>query len=174
VAKKKVQGKMETKQVYTQDVIAALLKMDFEILRLRFGVDEAMPEVRRTCYQHVKFLRDKYNFTETQVNRLEHADEEAWRDYCEGVEESLAELRVSLQTVGTLVRNRLNDKVYYEEHRLRRYPEVEITAPASRNPVLKVSVNRKRRRREVLVRSRQEESQIVQKTKPLKLVENDI
>lgn len=165
---------METKQTYTQDVTAALLKMDFEILRLRFRVEEAMPEVRRTCYRHIKFLRDQYNFTEIQVKQLEQTEEEDWRDCCEGVERSLDELSVSLEAVGTLVRNRLNDKVYFEEHRVSRYPEVEPATSADRKPVLKVSVNRKKRRRDAVERHRQEDDPFVHKMKPLKLVENGI
>ena len=103
---------MCTREIYLQDVVAQLLKLNFEITLMKFKVEQAMPEVMRECYCHVRSLRDQYRIVETQVQALEEEQDETWVDLCPEIDRGLQELSDSFESVGTLVRMRLSEDVY--------------------------------------------------------------
>jgi hypothetical protein len=98
---------MCTRETYLQDVVAQLLKLNFEITLMKFKVEQAMPEVMRECYCHVKSLRDQYRSVETQIQVLEEEQGETWEDLCPEIDRGLRELSDAFESVGNLVRMRL-------------------------------------------------------------------
>jgi hypothetical protein len=102
---------MCTRETYLQDVVAQLLKLNFEITLMKFRVEQAMPEVMRECYSHVKFLRGQYRAVETQIQTLEEEQGESWVDLCPGIDRGLQELSDAFESVGNLVRMRLAEEV---------------------------------------------------------------
>jgi hypothetical protein len=102
---------MCTRETYLQDVVAQLLKLNFEITLMKFRVEQALPEVMRECYCHVKPLLDQYQAAETQIQTLEEEQGESWVDLRPEIDRSLQELSDSFESVGTLVRMRLAEEV---------------------------------------------------------------
>ena len=102
---------MCTRETYLQDVVAQLLKLNFEITLMKFKVEQALPEVMRECYCHVKSLRDQYQGVESQIQALEEEQGETWEDICPEIDRGLRELSDAFESVGNLVRMRLAEEV---------------------------------------------------------------
>lgn len=102
---------MHTRETYLRDVVAQLLKLNFEITLMKFKVEQAMPEVMRECYCHVKSLRDQYQGVENQIQTLEEEQAETWEDLCPEINRGLRELSDTFESVGNLVRMRLAEEV---------------------------------------------------------------
>lgn len=140
---------MCTRETYLRDVVAQLLKLDFEITLMKFKVEQAMPEVMRECYCQVRSLQDQYRFVETQIQALGEEQDETWVDLCPEIDRGLQELSDSFASVGILIRMRLSEEVC---------PPVDLSAPyrhdfagkePGRAPRVRLKVRRRSKKRAI-------------------------
>lgn len=138
---------MSTKETYLQDLVTQMLKVNFEITVMAFKVEEAMPDVRRDCYRHVRSLQDGYKDVESKVEAfiMEGQGDDEGERYDE-IDCAVQELTRLLEREGTAIRGRLYDKVNHSKESPRTSPAAGKirTNKASR---LQVAVRRRTRRR---------------------------
>jgi hypothetical protein len=140
---------MCTREIYLQDVVAQLLKLNFEIILMKFRVEQAMPEVMRECYCHVKPLLDQYQAVETQIQALRGEPSETWVELCPGIDRGLQELSDSLESVGTLVRMRLCEEVCFPVDLSGTYQNSFGRKQSGRAPRIRLRARRRSKRRTV-------------------------
>lgn len=135
---------MNTGEQNIQDAIKRLLMIDHEITVLKFKVEEAMPQVRKECYQHVRLLTQEHKAVLAKVRALQEAADDSWEDQRDQLERSLQALMRSLGSVGALVRGRLADKIYFTEVYPQRTHERKTRSKVGK-PGLKVKISRRKR-----------------------------
>lgn len=139
---------MHTRETYLRDLVVQMLKVNHEIMVLAFRVEEAVPEVRRGCYQHVRILRACYTDVESMVQPfIEGQQDEAWSERYSEIDCALQELVRLLDCEGTAIRERLSDKVYLTEVAPRPVQEDVRTETRNKESQLQVTVRRRGRKR---------------------------
>jgi hypothetical protein len=81
-----------------------LLRLDHEILMLKFKAEEANPTVMKECYRYVNVLRDQYRSVESQTQALRKAKGKITQEQFAAVNESLEELNCLANSIGMRVR----------------------------------------------------------------------
>lgn len=87
------------RQIETQ-----LLKLDHEILMLKFKAEEANPEVMTECYRYVNVLRDQYRSIESQTQVLRKAKGHATKKQYAAVNDALNDLNCLINSIGMNIR----------------------------------------------------------------------
>jgi hypothetical protein len=138
---------MSTKETYLRDLVIQMLKVNFEITVLAFRVEEAMPDVRRDCYRHVRSLQHGYKDVESKVEAfiVEGQDDNEGEGYDE-IDRAVKELLRLLEREGTAIRGRLQDKVYFGEESPGTLP-VAAKIRMNKESRLQVAVRRSKRQR---------------------------
>lgn len=138
---------MSTKETYLRDFVTQMLKVNFEITVLAFRVEEAMPDVRRDCYRHVRALQDCYKDVEDMVQAfiIEGPGDGEGERYDE-LDCAVQELTRLLEREGTAIRGRLYDKVYFGEKSPRTSPSAGKIR-ANKESRLQVAVRRRKQKR---------------------------
>ena len=139
---------MNTRETYLRDLVTQMLKVNFEITVLSFRVEEAMPDVRRDCYRHVRALQDSYKNVEDMVQAfiIEGQGESEEGRYDE-IDCALQELLRLLDCEGTAIRGRLSDRVYFREELPGSLSESRKFKSRNRESHVQVMVRRKKRKR---------------------------
>jgi hypothetical protein len=86
-----------------------LLRLDHEILLLKFKAEEARPNVMAECCCYVKELREQYEALAYQLQVLKEVEGDAWVELQTAVDGALRDLYCRAELVGTWVRLRLVD-----------------------------------------------------------------
>lgn len=81
-----------------------LLRLDHEILMLKFKAEEADPAVMNECYRYVNVLRDQYRSVESQMQALRKAKGGATKEQYAAVNNALEELNCLSSSIGMRVR----------------------------------------------------------------------
>jgi len=81
-----------------------LLRLDHEILLLKFKAEEANPTVMNECYRYVNVLRDQYRSVESQTQALRKAKGRVTKAQFAAVNNALEELNGLISTIGMRVR----------------------------------------------------------------------
>jgi hypothetical protein len=92
-----------------RQIESQLLRLDHEILLLKFKADEANPEVMTECYRYVNVLRDHYRTIESQMQTLRKAKGNIPKKQYEAVNEALNELNCLISSIGMHVRLQFRD-----------------------------------------------------------------
>ena len=81
-----------------------LLRLDHEILLLKFKAEEANPTVMNECYRYVNVLRDQYRSVESQTQALRKTKGRVTKAQFAAVNNALEELNGLISTIGMRVR----------------------------------------------------------------------
>lgn len=138
---------MSTSETSLRDLVAQMLRMNYEITVLAFRVEEAMPDVRRACYQHVSALQDGYQRVENMVQTFIEAQDENGGERYDEIDCAMQELQRMLAHEGSAIRGQLSDKVYFRELVPGSLPEDVKTRTRNKKWHLQVAVRRRRRKR---------------------------
>ena len=139
---------MNTRETYLRDLVAQMLKVNYEITVLAFRVEEAMPDIRRDCYQRVRSLQEHYRDVEDLVQTfvIEGQGDSEGERYDE-IDCALQELLRLLDCEGTAIRGRLADRVYIREELPGSLSESRKFNSRNRESHVQVMVRRKKRKR---------------------------
>lgn len=90
-----------------------MLRLDHEILSLKFMVENAKPDLRAECYKYVRLLRKRYKTLQTlfQVYK-EHNDNFPIRR-TSTIEQALQDFSLLVGSTSLLLRKKLTDPSYY-------------------------------------------------------------
>jgi hypothetical protein len=92
-----------------RQIESQLLKLDHEILMLKFKAEEANPDVMAECYRYVNVLRDQYRTVESQMQILRKARGKITKKQFDAVNEALNELNCLISSIGMHVRLQFRD-----------------------------------------------------------------
>ena len=81
-----------------------MLRLDHEILMLKFKAEEANPTVMNECYRYVNVLRDQYRSVETQMQALRKAKGSVTKEQFAAVNSALDDLNCLISSIGMRVR----------------------------------------------------------------------
>lgn len=87
-----------------QQMETQLLRLDHEILILKFKAEEANPDVMTECYGYVNVLRDQFRSIESQMQSLRKAKGRATKKQYAAVNDALNELNCLINSIGMHVR----------------------------------------------------------------------
>lgn len=92
-----------------QQIESQMLRLDHEILMLKFKAEEANPDVMTECYRYVNVLRDQYRSIESQMQALRKAKGHATKNQYAAVNDALNELNCLISSIGMRVRIQFSD-----------------------------------------------------------------
>ena len=81
-----------------------LLRLDHEILMLKFKAEEANPSVMNECYRYVNVLQDQYRSVESQMQALRKDKDGGTKEQVAAVNNALDELNCLINSIGMRVR----------------------------------------------------------------------
>jgi predicted translin family RNA/ssDNA-binding protein len=86
-----------TKEAYLQKAQAELKEIKARLTLLKARSENKGADVRIEAQKHLNGLNDKFGNMQRQLDMLENSAQEAWEDLITGIDNSIAELRKSVE-----------------------------------------------------------------------------
>ncbi len=90
-----------------------MLRLDHEILSLKFMVEEAKPDVMADCYKYVQLLRHRYETLQSHFQAFKEDESDIHTERFTTIDQALQELSLLVGSTSLLLRFRLADSFYY-------------------------------------------------------------
>jgi uncharacterized protein YlxW (UPF0749 family) len=91
-------------------VESQLLRLDHEILMLKFKAEEADPDVMAEFYRYVHVLQEEYRSLETQLQALQKAKDDATKEQYSAMNNAMEEMNCLVSSIGMHIRIQLADR----------------------------------------------------------------